>query len=273
MREAAIISLCVVLVRLIWVPPSGYLFRAASRWLRGSHEPLPSLRVVFFIAWAGLRGGDSLVLALALPLTTASGARFPAREQIVFITFAVILITLVVQGSTLHPLLRWLKLSGSTERDAETAHARLAAAEAGLRVLDDAALATSDRPEVVRYLKRRQRQRARHWAVRESEARTHDSSSGTQLAGDEDGHFVTAPSEKTAAIDDRRAAEYRRIRGAMLRAERETVVELRERGVIADDVMRHIQRDLDIEALLLETNEPVIDTVDEVPAAMDESPP
>lgn len=270
MREAAIISLCVVLVRIVWVPPSAYLFRVAGRWLRGSHEPLPSLRLVFFVAWAGLRGGDSLVLALALPLTTNSGARFPAREQIVFITFAVILITLVVQGSTLHPLVRWLRLSGSTERDAESTHARLTAAEAGLRVLDDAAVATSDRPEVVRYLKRRQRQRARRWAVLERDSRTHDSSSGTQLASDGDGHFVSAPSARTAAIDDRRTAEYRRIRGAMLRAEREAVVELRERGVIADDVMRQIRRDLDIEAMLLQTSEPVIDTLDDVPAALDD---
>jgi len=82
--EAALISLTVVVVRIVWVMPTAYLFRIFFRWLRRGTDPLPSWRQVLFIAWAGLRGGESLVFALAIPLTTASGARFPAREQIIF---------------------------------------------------------------------------------------------------------------------------------------------------------------------------------------------
>jgi NhaP-type Na+/H+ or K+/H+ antiporter len=263
--EAALVSLCVILVRIAWVMPSTYLFRALGRWLRHGKEPLPAWRSVLFISWAGLRGGDSLVLAFALPLQTASGARFPAREQIIFITFCVIFITLVLQGPTLAPLARRFGFGADETEAAEDAHARLAAAEAGLRTLDDPAVASSDYPEVVRYLRQRHRQRARRWAAREAEP--HDGESN-DVAHDHD-HFTITPSHESAAIDERRAVEYRRVRAAMLVSEQQAVLDLRDRGVIADDVMRRIQRDLDLETMLLETSEPVIETVMEVPSAID----
>jgi Na+/H+ antiporter, bacterial form len=162
--EAALVSLCVVLVRIVWIMPSTYVFRSIGRWLRHSREPLPEWRSILFVAWAGLRGGDSLVLALSLPLTTAAGARFPARDQIVFITFCVILMTLLLQGPTLAPFARRLGTQAVDEDATEEAHARLAAAEAGLRTLEKPAATNSPYPEVVRYLKKRHRQRARRWA-------------------------------------------------------------------------------------------------------------
>ena len=265
LREAGIVSLCVVLVRIAWVMPSAYIFRWFFRWLRHGHEPLPSWRSILFIAWTGLRGADSLVLALSLPLQTASGARFPARDQIIFITFCVIFITLVVQGPTVAPFARLLGIRANDEEVAEEAHARLAAAEAGLRTLDEPAVASSHYPEVVRYLRQRHRQRARRWAAREQEP--HDAES-EDVAHDHD-HFTIAPSHEAAAIDDRRGEEYRRVRSAMLHAETEAILDLRDRGVIDDDVMRRIQRDFDLETLLLETSEPVIETVSEVPSAID----
>ena len=265
LREAGIVSLCVVLVRIAWVMPSAYIFRWFFRWLRHGHEPIPSWRSILFVAWTGLRGADSLVLALSLPLLTASGARFPARDQIIFITFCVIFITLVVQGPTIAPFARLLGIRANDEEVAEEAHARLAAAEAGLRTLDEPAIAISQYPEVVRYLRQRHRQRARRWAAREQEP--HDAES-EDVAHDHD-HFTIAPSHEAAAIDDRRGEEYRRVRSAMLHAETEAILGLRDRGVIDDDVMRRIQRDFDLETLLLETSEPVIETVSEVPSAID----
>jgi hypothetical protein len=103
----------------------------------------------------------------------------------------------------------------------------------------------------VRYLQQRHRQRARRWAAREEE--THDDEPDTV----DHQHFTIAPSHKAAVIDDERAEEYRRVRSAMIRAEEEKIRELRDSGAIADDVMRKIQRDLDLETMLLETNEPV----------------
>jgi monovalent cation/hydrogen antiporter len=257
------VSLCLVLVRLVWVIASTYVFRSLGRLIRGSYEPFPSWQSVLFVGWAGLRGGDSLVLALSLPLQTASGARFPAREQIVFITFCVIFITLVLQGPTLAPLVRRLGLVVSEGESAEEAHARLSGAEAGLRRLEDPAIATSAYPEVVRYLRQRHRQRARRWAAREAEPHNDNTE---DIAHD---HAVLAPSHEAGALDEHRAAEYRRVRSAMLAAEQDNVVALRDSGVIADDVMRHIQRDLDLEAKLLETSEPVSETVSDIPSAID----
>ncbi len=254
-----------ILSVVAWVMPSAYIFRWFFRWLRHGHEPMPSWRSILFIAWTGLRGADSLVLALSLPLQTASGARFPARDQIIFITFCVIFITLVVQGPTVAPFARLLGIRANDEEVAEEAHARLAAAEAGLRTLDEPVISSSQYPEVVRYLRQRHRQRARRWAAREQEP--HDAES-EDVAHDHD-HFTIAPSHEAAAIDDRRGEEYRRVRSAMLHAETEAILDLRDRGVIDDDVMRRIQRDFDLETLLLETSEPVIETVSEVPSAID----
>jgi monovalent cation/hydrogen antiporter len=262
--EAAVVSLCVILVRLVWAVPSSYVFRTLGRWIRRSKEPLPPLRVVLFVGWAGLRGADSLVLALSLPLQTASGARFPARDQIVFITFCVIFITLVVQGPTLAPFARRLGTAADEEEEgAEEAHARLAVAEAGLRTLEDPAIATSPHPEVIRYLRQRHRQRARRWAAREAGPQH------VEPAGAANDHFVPAPSHRAAEIDDRRAVEYRRVRTAMLKAEQAAVLDLRDRGIIDDDVMRRIQRDLDLETMLLETSDPVTETPSEVASAID----
>src|SRR5204863_3082181 len=126
-REAAIVCACVILVRVMWIVPSTYIGRIIGGWLRHTEIALPSWRWVLFVGWAGIRGGDSLVIALALPLTIASGAPFPARAQIVFITFFVIFVTLVGQGPTLAPLARWLGLQADSRADDEEAHARLSA--------------------------------------------------------------------------------------------------------------------------------------------------
>lgn len=260
LREAALLSLCVVLVRIAWVMPSTYVARALGRWLRRSDEPLPPWRQILFVAWAGVRGGDSLVIALALPLTTASGAPFPARDQIVFITFGVIFTTLVLQGPTLAPVARWLGLRRGDADDDEEAHARLSVAEAGLRALTEQTLAASPYPEVVRYLRQRHLQRARRWAARDE---GHEVNGGATPP-----HFVAARSSADDAVDEGRAAEYRRIRVAMLRAEQERLIQMRDTGEIGDDIMRRVLRDLDLESLLLDTQEPVSEPVSEISSAI-----
>jgi CPA1 family monovalent cation:H+ antiporter len=251
-------------VRILWAIPSTYIFRTLGRWAGLGNDPLPSLRTVFFISWTGLRGADSLVLALALPLTTATGARFPAREQIIFITFGVIFFTLVFQGPTVAPLARRLGVGTDEDEGAEEAHARLAAAEAGLRVLEDFAK-DGKYPEVARYLGLRHRQRARRWAAKEQDEKAHSVHTGAEPHQ----HLTTAPSHQAALIDERRGEEYRRVRGAMLKAEQDAVLDLRDKGVIGDDVMARILRDLDLETILLETSEPVIEPPSEFPSRLD----
>ena len=257
-REAAIVCLCVIIVRILWVIPSTYVGRIVGGWLRRARVTLPSLRWILFVGWAGIRGGDSLVIALALPLTTAVGTPFPARAQIVFITFFVIFVTLVVQGPTLAPIARWLGLQGDDRSEEEEAHARLSAAEAGLRVLEAPKFRDAHYQEVVRYLRQRHRQRARRWAARDQRRQAHPPNE------DEHETFVAAPSHEAGALDDRRAVEYRRVRAEMIDAERRALLDLRDRDVIGDDVMRRIQRDLDLELVLLDTREPVVEPTSEV---------
>jgi CPA1 family monovalent cation:H+ antiporter len=260
--EAAIISLTVVVVRLAWAIPTAYTFLSIGRWLRRSHEALPPFRQILFVGWAGVRGADSLVIALSLPLVTATGAPFPARDQILFITFGVIFATLVVQGSTLAPLARLLGLHSDGRDKDEEAHARLVATETALRALSDPKFKDVPYPEIVRYVQQRYRQRARRWAARESkqyQGRIHD-------PGHE--HDVAAPSHEDGELDESRIIEYRRIRSMAIDAERRALEKLRDDSVIGDDVMRRIQRDLDLEVMLLSTRDPVAEPPSEVPSAL-----
>jgi monovalent cation/hydrogen antiporter len=266
LREAGWIILCVVVVRMAWTVPATYVGRWIGWKVRGTREPLPPLRAIVFVAWTGLRGGDSVVIALALPHTTAFGTPFPAREQIVFIAFAVTFATLVVQGPTLAPIARHLKLPSDHRADEEEVHARLTAAEAGLAALDAAAARDSTRPEVVRYLGQRHRQRARRWAAREATLRA-GGSDAAELAHD---HLTAAPSHDAGEVDEARVEEYRRLRQAMIKAEHEALIGMRDRDEIPDDVMRRVQRDLDLEAMLLETRQPVVAPITEVPGEVDQ---
>src|SRR5437588_821110 len=109
---AVLVSVTVIVARFVWVVPSTYLPRLLSARVR-QRDPSPPWQLPVLVSWAGLRGADSLVLAAAIPTLTATGAPFPGRDLIIAITFAVILVTLLGQGFTLAPLLRWLRDEGT----------------------------------------------------------------------------------------------------------------------------------------------------------------
>jgi len=104
------ISLVAILVRLLWVYPGAYLPRMINRRIR-RRETRPLPRQVFIIGWSGMRGVVSLAAALAIPIALPGGEGLPHRNLILFITFIVILITLVFQGLTLPWIIRWLKIN------------------------------------------------------------------------------------------------------------------------------------------------------------------
>jgi len=189
-----------------------------------------------------MRGGDSLVIALAVPVMTAAGDPFPARGLIIFLTFVVILATLVLQGPTLAPLIRWWGLT-EVESGTEEAHARRVVAEAGLHRLEEEATRDGvDRP-TVRYLEATYRRRVQRWAARDRERHGQADEDHARLAGIDGGraeHLATA---------------YRSLRAAMIDGERNALISLRDQGVIGDDVLRRVQRDLDLETMLLESAE------------------
>src|SRR5437870_2230915 len=225
-RAALLVSLAVIVARLVWIYPAGNF-----RWLFGRRlrprEPRPRWQILTVVGWAGLRGGDSLILAAAIPTTTAAGAPFPGRDAIIAISYAVILVTLLGQGFTLAPLLRWLGVreTGEEERREETA-ARLRASKVALARLDELATAEWMHPETLAHTRDRYRHRAR---------RLHGQAKGVADGG-----------EKAISAADRRLAR------ELLVAERRELLRMRDEGVINDVVIRRVQRDIDLEELLLE---------------------
>lgn len=116
---AIVISLVTILVRIIWVFPGTYLPRILSKRIRET-EPYPSWKSVFIVAWSGMRGVVSLAAALSIPITLSTGEAFPHRNLILFISFTVILCTLVLQGLSLPFLIRKLDIQvKSNEREHE----------------------------------------------------------------------------------------------------------------------------------------------------------
>jgi monovalent cation/hydrogen antiporter len=120
----ASISVVTMLVRMLWVYPGAYLPGLLSKRIR-KREPVPGWKSVFLIGWSGMRGVVSLASALAVPITLSNGEAFPHRNLILFITFCVILSTLVLQGLTLPLLIRWLKIDVKENEEEERLTIRL----------------------------------------------------------------------------------------------------------------------------------------------------
>jgi len=131
-----VVSAAVIGARLLWVFLAAYLPRLASPRLR-ARDPMPSWRTLVILGWAGFRGGDTLVMAIAVPLQTASGAPFPAREVVVTVAFGVILVTLMAQGFTLRPLIKLFALPRGDVAEIEERRARVEAEQAAMKTLDE----------------------------------------------------------------------------------------------------------------------------------------
>lgn len=140
--DSAVVLLVVIAVRFAWIYPATYLPRLLSPKIR-AREQFPKPSWVFIVGWAGMRGVVSLAAAFAIPLTTDSGAPFPARPEILFLTFVVVVGTLLIQGTTLPWMIKVLNVSGD---DAGADRLALAAAQdrasrESERVLDEIAAA------------------------------------------------------------------------------------------------------------------------------------
>jgi Na+/H+ antiporter len=131
-----VVSVTVVVTRLLWIFAAAYLPRLASARVR-SGDAAPPWRAMVVLGWAGLRGGDTLVMALAIPFQTSSGDSFPDRPVLVAVSFGVILLTLLVQGFTLRPLIKRFALPREDPVDAEERRARLEAEQAAIRTLEE----------------------------------------------------------------------------------------------------------------------------------------
>jgi CPA1 family monovalent cation:H+ antiporter len=132
------VGVAVIIVRLLCVFPATYLPRVLFPSIR-KRDPYPDWRHVAVVGWTGMRGVVSLAAALAIPLSTADGRPFPGSDLILFLTFAVILATLVLQGTSLPLLIRSLGIKDDRATEKEEREARLRANRAALTRLNQAA--------------------------------------------------------------------------------------------------------------------------------------
>jgi CPA1 family monovalent cation:H+ antiporter len=215
--HGALITALVILVRFVWVYPAAFLARA----LPGSSKP--PWQGTFAIAFTGIRGVVSLAAALSIPLTLGDGTPFPERDTILFITFCVILVTLLGQGSVLPTVFRRLGLveRGRQEQRADEAReyaARIDAVEATLGRLQDLSAGAGVDAQLAAPLRV-------HYEDRLRRLRRHHATAG----------------------QDRAVSAGATLELELIRAERARLHELRLSGALGDEARRRVERELDLE--------------------------
>ncbi|HEU5263576.1 MAG TPA: Na+/H+ antiporter [Gaiellaceae bacterium] len=216
---AALVSGTVIVLRFAWV----FAVLQAPKWIA---RRMSSWRGAVFVSWAGMRGAVSLAAALALPLETEAGSAFPGRDLILFLTFSVILATLVGMGLTLPFVIRRLGFEDDGIEEREDAKARIHAAQAALARLEELVGEEWVRDDTAERLRGAYRFRTSRFVAR--------------LDDGDDGSIES------------RSQDYQRLRRELLDAERDALVDLRRSGVISNDVWLRVARDLDLEDLRLD---------------------
>lgn len=222
---AALFCAVVIALRLIWVFPSAWLtFRLHSRLRPGQVEPF-SKRAAFIVGWSGMRGVLALAAAISLPERLNSGAAFPQRDLIIVLTFCVIFVTLVLQGLSLPPLIRQFGLSGSTNAREEEEKARremISAAFVSLEQMRDGS--SPDQEEIFDQVELHYQRRL---ALLEEESEEADESGN-------------------GALTRKQVREHDRIAKRLREVERSVALKLRDENKIHDEVLRELERELDL---------------------------
>jgi monovalent cation/hydrogen antiporter len=219
------IAAAVVVARLVWFYTMPYLIRALDR--RPSQRARRvGARPRFILAWSGMRGAVSLAAALAIPLQTDAHDPFPFRDLIIFLTFAVIFATLVVQGLSLPVVIKAVRIEDDGTEEKEELRARLAASKAALDEIDELEDEDWTRNETLERMRALYQYRKRRFAARAGKI--------------EDDGF------------EDRSLSYQRVVQAVLGAQRARLVELRDEGEISNEVMNRVVRELDLEESRLE---------------------
>lgn len=224
MRElllyGGLFSVLVIVLRILWTYPGARLAYFIRMRVLHQSEQQPPARAIFIVGWAGMRGVIALAAAIALPQTLANGAPFTQRNLIIFLAFSVILVTLVLQGLTLPPLIRVLGLAGAAGPDTEEEEARRIILQAALKYLEDRE--KQDKPEFIEIYK----DLTHHYRTRLATV------AGTDTLGD-----------AGSTEQYRRHVEVSR---ELLRVERQTAVRLRNQRRINDESLRKLEHELDL---------------------------
>jgi CPA1 family monovalent cation:H+ antiporter len=211
-RSGAVITVVATVARLLWVPLVTIIPRLSAETRR--REPTPRWRPLFLVSWTSMRGVVSLATALALPRVVASGAPFPYRTEVILVAMCVIVLTLLVQGLTLGPIVRALHFEPEQTHHVEERLARREATRRGAEALEDLSHEDWVDPRDVDALRVELRDRV-------------------QMNEQQGGSF----------------AGRRRLRLAMINAERRMLIRLRNEDAIADEVLRALEQELDLEAV------------------------
>jgi CPA1 family monovalent cation:H+ antiporter len=213
-----VVSLVLVAVRAIWV------FGMSVRELLAKNQRRLRVAESIVLSWAGMRGVVSLAAALALPISS-SGNAVPARDAIIVITFTVILVTLVGQGLTLPLVIRGLRLGSDDDEGHEESHARQELIDEALRRIDELEKKWPTHRPLIDQLRTSYQHRAEH------EEQLHE-----------------APGNEA----EQELVEHRQIRSDVIDAQRDALRAMRDRAAIDDDVLRNIERELDLEEIRME---------------------
>jgi Na+/H+ antiporter len=222
------ITAVVIVARIVWVFGMGKLLKRAGVPLRRGEKD-PRWKRYFIVSWSGMRGAISLAAALSIPLVTSTGQPFPGRDLIIFLTFCVIVGTLLAQGLSLPWLIRHFGVDREGRRErAEAGHreieARHRSAEAALALL-------KERQEEGAYPQALIDRLSEQYRERRAQFEAH-------LAGDHDGAT-------------QREAHRFNVQTELIETERNVMLDLRRDGVIDDDILRRIEKDLDLQEMRL----------------------
>jgi Na+/H+ antiporter len=221
--QAALVALAAIVARLAYVPVGTYVPRLLSPSLR-KRDPSPPWRAVALIGWTGMRGIVSLALALALPVSLADGRPFPHRGLIIVLSFAVILVTLVVQALSLPAVVRWLGFQDDGIELKEERQALIDASEAAVARLSALDNTVIIHPQLMERVRAPYEERL------------------TRLT-------TEAEEDPECKLTEGESEAFRRLRHEALTAERHAVVKLRNEGKISEEVLHKVQEALDLEAL------------------------
>lgn len=217
----ALVSLTVIVGRLIWVYPGAYIPRLLSRKIR-ERERTTNWRTVTIVAWTGMRGVVSLAAALALPLTLADGTPFPHRNLILFLTFCVILSTLVLQGLTLRPLIGWLDIRSDGSLEKEEKETRLRLTRKVISHIEENLSYGVMSDDVLAQIKSK-------YEIRFSKLLNQNGN------------------EANTRFDEEQIKQFHEIQHELIELEREILIEMRSKNQIDDEVLRRLEYELDLE--------------------------
>jgi CPA1 family monovalent cation:H+ antiporter len=217
--RGALFSAVVILLRLVWIFPGAHASYFIRRKLLGQPEPTPGPRGIFIAGWTGMRGVVALAAAISLPATISNGMPFPERDVILFLTFCVIFVTLVLQGLTLPALIRRLRVAAQPLAKCEELEARKIMIEAALSTLEE----SPDREDPE--MKAIYDDVADHYRLRLPVL--DNVRAGGQPGSEKNDHFEQIT---------------RRLR----KEERAAAVQLRDQDRISDEVLRGLLRELDL---------------------------